>query len=476
MVLKEFYIIVFNSFNILINWKYILNFKIVKMKSKGKAKSKSKSKSKSKDDDKKLKKKSSKVSNKSKEKKKKENSDMSDSKLNKNNINLTEIPNNNINNINNISNINPQIFQQKYPPIKCDGCYDGDAIIYCVNCGQAYCKICDDQIHMVPANMAHQKKPINFINTFQKICYLHSGQPLKLFCESCEEPICHECQMLGPHNNKLHKIVNIIDSYRKKLNYVNMIKNNSMSNKYNQLMNQIKYLDNISNQIKDIKNNIEKNIRKEYGQMIDNLNSFQGKKLAIINYESSNLQKNLKDISEIINYLNQIIVSDQPDMIDFLLKYKHINEKVENILAKPIKTKYNIIPDDFPHELEEKEKKVQNCENLEQLCQFKDEIIWKLMTDNDININIREMNEKSKLEIEKWAKLSDKYASELKKYNLICKFCGCALDENTVNSSCEKNFNIEGQELTELQNSITNKSLEGIIGSKRHYFVPAKNN
>ena len=445
-----------------------------------KSKSKSKNKSKSKEDDKKMKKKPSKVSskiNKSKEKKKKEISqEMSYSKINKNNINLTEIPNNNnINNINNLSNINPQFIIQKYPPIKCDCCFEGDAICYCVQCGQSYCKICDDQIHTMPVNMSHQKKPINFINTFQKICYLHKTQPLKLFCESCEEPICHECQMIGPHNNKLHNVVNIIDSYRKKLNYVNMLKNKSMNNKYNQLMNQIQFLDNISKQIKDIKNAIEKNIRKEYGQMIDNLNSFEGKKLAIINYESSNLQKNLNDISEIINYLNQIILSDNPDMIDFLLKYKQINEKVESILAKPIKTKYNIVPDDFPHELEEKEKKINVCENLEQLCQLKDEIIWKLMTDNNkINLNLKEINEKSKLEIEKWAKLSEKYVSELKKYNLICRFCGCTLDESTVNSSCEKNFNIEEQELLEIKNSITNKSIEGIIGTKRHYFAPLK--
>ena len=446
---------------------------------KSKTKSKSKNKSKSKEDDKKLKKKSSKASNKSKDKKRKDTSqEMSESKINKNNINLTEIPNNNnINNINNLSNINPQYILNKYPPVKCDGCYEGDAICFCIQCGQSFCKVCDDQIHMMPANMTHQKKPINFISNFQKNCYLHKNQPLKLFCESCEEPICHECQMIGPHNNKLHKIVNIIDSYRKKLNYMNVLKNKNMNNKYNQLVNQIQFLDNISKQIKEIKNNIEKNIRKEYGQMIDNLNSFEGKKIAIINYESSNLQKNLNDISEIINYLNQMILSDKPDMIDFLLKYKQINEKVENILAKPIKTKYNIVPDDFPRELEEKEKKINNCENLEQLCQLKDEIIWKLMTDDtDININIKEINEKSKLEIEKWAKLSEKYVSELRKYNLICRFCGCALDESTVNTSCEKNFNIEGQELLEIQNSITNKSIEGIIGSKRHYFMPAKNN
>ena len=186
----------------------------------------------------------------------------------------------------------------------------------------------------------------------------------------------------------------------------------------------------------------------------------------------------MNDISEIINYINHIILSDSPDMIDFLIKYKQINEKVEDILAKPIKKKYNISSDDFPQELKEKEKKINNCENMEQLCQLKDEIIWKLMVDNqDINTKVKEINEKSKLEIEKWAKLSEKYVSELKKYNLFCIFCGCALDENTVNSSCEKNFNIDKEELIKISDTVkNNKSFESILGNKNHYFIPAKEN
>ena len=106
------------------------------------------------------------MSSKSSEKKKRENSqEMSESKLNKNNnINITEIP---TKDINNISNIN----LKKYPQIKCDGCYEGDAICYCVQCGQYYCKICDEQIHIIPANNNHQKKPFNFMNFFQKNCW-----------------------------------------------------------------------------------------------------------------------------------------------------------------------------------------------------------------------------------------------------------------------------------------------------------------
>jgi hypothetical protein len=41
--------------------------------------------------------------------------------------------------------------------------------------------------------------------------------------------------------------------------------------------------------------------------------------------------------------------------------------------------------------------------------------------------------------MEEWAKLVDKYASELKKYDLVCSFCGQHLDDTNVNGRCEQN-------------------------------------
>lgn len=438
-------------------------------------KPKNKSKSKIEVDDKKKKKKPTHVS---KEKKDNITQDLSEefnqnSKLHNN---ISAIPKENEYQDNNNFKFNNEnlLEQSPYPPIKCDGCYIRDAINYCVQCKQCYCKICDDQIHIVPSNRNHEKKSTNIIASLQKSCYLHS-KPLKLFCESCEEPICQDCQMIGPHNNKLHKVVTVFDLFKKKFNYLSQLANKNMNNKYQEIMNQIQYLDSLSNNVKSIKNNLEKNIRKEYGQMLENLNSIEGKKLAIVNYENSNIQKNINDIIEITNIINETAMNDNPDMIDFLLKYKQINEKIEDILAKPIKSKYNINPEDFPHELEEKNKKILNYENLENLCQFKDEIIWKIITDDTNCANIKKLNEKSKLEIAKWEKLSDKYASELQKYNLVCKFCGVFLDENTVNTSCEKNTEFYGNKVTASNNMSENRSSVEIIGTKRHYFIPPSN-
>jgi len=36
-------------------------------------------------------------------------------------------------------------------------------------------------------------------NMRKKMCLLHK-QPLRYFCESCEELICYDCTVMGPHN------------------------------------------------------------------------------------------------------------------------------------------------------------------------------------------------------------------------------------------------------------------------------------
>ena len=79
------------------------------------------------------------------------------------------------------------------------------------------------------------------------------------------------------------------------------------------------------------------------------------------------------------------------------------------------------------------------------------------------------------MEIKKWAKLSDKYASELEKYYLICQFCGCILDESTVNTFCEKNnFNLDNNGSNDEKLLVSFKPKENIYGNKRHYFIRPK--
>ena len=394
--------------------------------------------------------------------------------------------------------------------IKCDGCFENDALVFCEDCEKNYCQKCDEQLHIVPSYRNHARKQLIPDNIFDdnmsnnnnilfsptsKTCFLHINESIQYFCESCEEPICQKCQMIGPHNNKLHKIVSISDSFKTKFMYINKIANKQLVEKYKSMLKQIKYLENLENEIKNNKNVIEREIRTEYSKHFENLNSVCGKKFAVINFESNNLQKDLNNITELVNYINELINNESPDMIGFLLKFKQLNNVIENTLAKPINTKFEINMNDFPKDVELRQSMLKLYEQLDNLSKYKDEIIWRLLTDknkkkekennyfneenkNNFDENDNRINEETKIEIQKWAKLSDKYASELEKYYLVCQFCGCILDETTVNTMCEKNnSNIaDNNGLNDEKLLVSFKPKENIYGNKRHHFIKPKDN
>ena len=54
----------------------------------------------------------------------------------------------------------------------------------------------------------------------KKVCMLHK-QPLRYFCDSCEELICYDCTVMGPHNTQLHRISSIDDSFRFRFDQIN---------------------------------------------------------------------------------------------------------------------------------------------------------------------------------------------------------------------------------------------------------------
>jgi hypothetical protein len=268
--------------------------------------SKEKTNSKEKTKDKKPKEKTKKKSDEPKE--------TSTSNINNNNNNNieTQIPNFNNNYYNQLSNNNNNITNNENNPSlkKCDGCYQGDSSVYCTNCDKFFCKICDDQIHVVPFNRSHIRKDINLLFQYKKNCYHHNTNPLLYYCDTCNEPICIDCKEKGPHNSNLHNVCNIIEIYKKKFYEIKNLIEMKIKDKLNENVNKINYYNYIGNCSRDYKENIEKNIRKEFNNKIENINGIFGKKLAIINYESSMLQKDFNVVIEICNFVNEITICD----------------------------------------------------------------------------------------------------------------------------------------------------------------------
>jgi hypothetical protein len=76
-----------------------------------------------------------------------------------------------------------------------------------------------------------------------------------------------------------------------------------------------------------------------------------------------------------------------------------------------------------------------------------------------------------------WARLVDRYAAELRKYELVCSFCGQHLADSNVNSECAENTqqrDIASQSRNELNNAVvffTDEEPEAdAYGKRRHWF------
>jgi hypothetical protein len=147
----------------------------------------------------------------------------------------------------------------------------------------------------------------------------------------------------------------------------------------------------------------------------------------------------------------------------------------------------DILPNDLPRELAERRVLMDHYEEQRKLLKFKDDVIWKLSQELKKKFDYfqDEFDKETRNEMNEWARLVDRYGNELKKFELVCSFCGQHLSEHNINTDCQENTNnvLRGR-ASASQNSINMGSELGhmsmyytedeppvdLIGKKRHFF------
>ena len=417
------------------------------------------------------------LTNKSKEENTEINNDKTETKsnLSTNLLNTEHNMNNNLINNNTIE--------------KCEGCFQGEGDVYCSNCGKVYCKICDDQLHIIPAYRTHERTPLSMLSSMNANCY-HHNIPLRHYCESCDEPICNLCQQQGPHNTSLHRVSSLFEVYRRRLNGVKERIEKELVSKQAKIESVMLNIDSMIKTTKENASNILRGINNEYDISEDTLNKCEGKKLAMLNYNAASIQKDIIAIEDILSFINTDYIdtngnartqmasmnsnrscNDEKDYLSFLLKHKAISEKVDAMVASSCPTFTRKEIDDmmtWPVELNDAKHKLENYEKVKILMKIKDDIVWNLLTTpyEEKASELDEIRNKTQNEIAEWSKLSDKYANELRKYNLVCAYCGCYLDNIKINEKCSCNSS----------KTFTNKKYtievpeDNVNGTGRHWF------
>ena len=118
---------------------------------------------------------------------------------------------------------------------------------------------------------------------------------------------------------------------------------------------------------------------------------------------------------------------------------------------------------------------LEKVKSIEKVLEFKDEVILQLLQQREQKqAQLKETLEKAASdEIQEWAKLTDKFATELKKYQLVCFYCGVALEGGTVNEECSHNQNSLGQNDHLMIQGYTMKRPEmHFHGNRQHFYAP----
>ena len=372
----------------------------------------------------------------------------------------------------NNNNLNNNILLQNGTP-KCDGCFENDSVCYCKECKKYLCQICDNQIHIIPANSNHLRVNLNDILKMKKLCYHHQSN-LEFFCESCDEAICKQCQIIGPHNTNYHRIIQIREAFNKKFYQLSKMKPVLMNklgelNYYNNKVNELTEKVNLA------KKDLIRDIRSQYTALSEKIKDVEGKRNAILSFETSQLQYDNNNIQDINNYINDVQSKKGPSLISFLLQFPQLISKIERLLEKPLKEKIDLSNiENYPNDLEERHKILEDYEKIKKQLETKNDTIWKILNEKkqkEKNI-LDKAKKKSMEQIEEKAKLSDKYDKDLKKFMIVCSFCGKYIDKKTVNSECQAN------EQFYLNFYFTKEAPPmNLINTKRHYFgEPVSNN
>jgi hypothetical protein len=68
-------------------------------------------------------------------------------------------------------------------------------------------------------------------------------------------------------------------------------------------------------------------------------------------------------------------------------------------------------------------------------------VIWKLSTElkKKYDFYQDEFDRETRHEMEEWAKLVERHAEELKKFDMVCAFCGVHMSDLTINQDCQEN-------------------------------------
>ena len=184
--------------------------------------------------------------------------------------------------------------------VKCDKCKTPQqATSYCRDCGEFICTICTtvhrewvafDKHDVVALEQLESKiQKLDALNKVTMYCPLHQGKELELYCETCEELICHNCTV---KKHKEHRYDLVEDTFERHEAEITASLE-SVEVHHSNVGDALVQLNLRSQELKDQRAANEANIWQEIQQLIEIL---QARAVELINQQDQHFQMKMKNL------------------------------------------------------------------------------------------------------------------------------------------------------------------------------------
>ena len=104
---------------------------------------------------------------------------------------------------------------------QCDKCGEGEVQGFCRDCGQFICQLCLDVHNRWKEFKSHDICSLDEVKetvfTSRKAampCPRHPAEPIKIYCETCDELLCHDCALKSHRDHNYDHIQDVFPKHR----------------------------------------------------------------------------------------------------------------------------------------------------------------------------------------------------------------------------------------------------------------------
>ena len=217
--------------------------------------------------------------------------------------------------------------------VSCDNCDNTNAISYCKQCATFLCPECVHHHNNWKPNAGHQILSLDEVaSTAQQlprakqeqsmVCTEHN-EPLKIFCESCQQLICHDCTV---KKHKDHNYDLVTDTYRQRKDAIDQSCLQPLNEEYDRLVAAQKILtvkreeipqnaqatkDDIWQVISQIKNRLDET-GKQLTQKVDSAAQY---KVEVFDQQLKEVDTALGQVAECRDHVDQCVNVGSPQQV-----------------------------------------------------------------------------------------------------------------------------------------------------------------